>query len=748
MLDWRSFPLPPEAPVRGTCVRVERPEPGLVVLTLDPPHRERTVLDVPLWRDLSIALDAINPDADDRGLVLRGRDPLHFAYGADLDAIEGIEDPSIVKRLTEHVHSVLNRLEDLSRKGMTTVAAVGGPVPGGALELSLACRYVLAADHPSTRLGLPETKLGILPGWGGSHRLPRKIGVPAALTAILTGRLYDVRRASRLGIVDRKTPPEYLDRIANDLAMGRTKARTKKRGILGWLVDRNPLVTALIERRATSESRAKTRGKYPAIETVIPIVVDAPRTGRAAAAAKEADAVSRLATSPECKALVSIFRGSEEAKKSALDDDGNRPAPITHGSVVGAGVMGGAIASLLAERGVETRLADLSAEALDSAGVAHQREIESKRRKRRLQSHEANSALDRFVTTRDLVGLDRSQVVVEAVAERLDVKRAVLTDIARKVSSEALLATNTSSLSVTEIAEGLPNPERVVGLHFFNPVRRMPLVEIIPGERTSEECVRRAAALALALGKTPVVVKDVSGFLVNRVLGPYLDEALRLLEGGVSPGRLEELLLDFGMPMGPLRLLDEVGFDIAAHAARSLHEAYGERMTPSQLLEPCIEEGRLGRKSGFGFYDWSHGGKGKESFHMAGDLTRFREGEELDLLSDADIVDRCVLAMVNEAARCLEEGVVRNAAELDLATVFGMGFAPFRGGLASYANSVGALELVRKLEAIAECEDIRERPGGRAKFEPARMLQNLARDGGRWSSVRSTDTKTPKKSAG
>ena len=233
---------------------------------------------------------------------------------------------------------------------------------------------------------------------------------------------------------------------------------------------------------------------------------------------------------------------------------------------------------------------------------------------------------------------------------------------------------------------------------------------------------------------------DLAGF---RVQDSFLGE--REIQDDVTR---RELLLDFGMPMGPLRLLDEVGFDIAAHAARSLHEAYGERMTPSQLLEPCIEDGRLGRKSGFGFYDWSHGGKGKESFHMAGDLTRFREGEELDLLSDADIVDRCVLAMVNEAARCLEEGVVRNAAELDLATVFGMGFAPFRGGLASYANSVGAPELVRKLEAIAECEDIRERPGGRAKFEPARMLQNLARDGGRWSSVRSTETKTPKKSAG
>ena len=717
MSEWRGFPLPEGSPTRGACVQVERPEAGLVVLTLAPPHRELTVLDVPLWRDLQLALESVDPAAGDRGLVIRGRDPLHFAYGADIDAIESVTDPALVRRLSLAVHGVLDALGRLGRNGrLTSVAAVGGVVPGGALELALACRWILAADHPSTRLGLPETKLGILPAWGGSHRLPRKIGVPAALQAILSGTLYDVRRAARLGIVDRTTPPEYMERIAGDLALGRAEARPKKRRLARWLIDRNPLAAAVIERRAVAASRARTHGHYPAIEAVIPIVVDGPRTPRKAAAAKEADAVARLATGPVCKNLVSVFRGSEAAKKAAADADGRKPPRMERGVVVGAGVMGGAIASLLAERGVATRLADLSAEALDAALVAHQRSIASKRRKRRLLRHQAEAALDRLDATRELTGLGRAQVVVEAVAERLEVKRAVFGSVAEQVADDALLATNTSSLSVTRIAEEVPRPERVVGLHFFHPVRRMPLVEVVPGARTSEESVRRAAALALSLGKTPVVVRDVAGFLVNRVLGPYLDEALRLLEGGVVPGRLEALLTDFGMPMGPLRLLDEVGFDIASHAAASLYGAYGERMRPSEALASCLDEGRLGRKSGQGFYDWSGVARGGASPHLAEDLSRFRVSGELADLSDAAVIDRCVLAMLCEARRCLAEDVVASAADLDLATVFGMGFPPFRGGLLRYGDAVGEEGVRERLTAILEAPDVAARGEGAERF--------------------------------
>jgi 3-hydroxyacyl-CoA dehydrogenase/enoyl-CoA hydratase/3-hydroxybutyryl-CoA epimerase len=724
-MSWVGLPLPDDAPPIGACVGVERPEPGLVELTLHPPHRERTVLDGPLWRDLEVALESVNPDAGDRGLVIRGREPLHFAYGADLDSIELANDQEIVRRVVRAVHLVLARLEQLGKR-MHTVAAVGGPVPGGALELSLACNTIVAADDPSTRIGLPETKLGIVPGWGGCHRLPRRIGVPAALTAILTGRLYDVRRAMKLGIIDRKTPTEYLERVSRDLAMGRLARPKPRRRIARWLVDRNPVVTTLIERKARRETAKKTRGKYPAIDAALPLVVQGPRTSLRDAAEKEAAAIARLATGPVCKNLVALFLGSEATKKLVEDDAGGRAVSPSRGVVVGAGVMGGAIASLLAEKGVSTRLADLSPEALDEALVGHLSVIARKRKRRRLQAHEARAAIDRLDATERLIGIGRAEVAIEAVAERLEVKRAVMNEVAKALPPNALLATNTSSLSVTAIAAELPNPERVVGLHFFNPVRQMPLVEVVPGELTSQESVRRACALALKLGKTPVVVKDVSGFLVNRVLGPYLDESIRLLAGGVAPGRLEELMLEFGMPMGPLRLLDEVGLDIIEHAARSLYGAYGERMRPTEAIVGYLEVGRLGRKAGQGFYHWAN----PRNPHLSPDLSEVQTSADLEDLGDDDIIDRCVLAMANEAVRCLGEGVVSSPAELDLAMVFGTGFAPFRGGVLRHLEAVGLQRVIERLAELRQMPDVEARGAPAERFEACPALVEAASAGG------------------
>ncbi|MDA1266299.1 MAG: 3-hydroxyacyl-CoA dehydrogenase NAD-binding domain-containing protein, partial [Planctomycetota bacterium] len=552
--------------------------------------------------------------------------------------------------------------------------------------------------------------------------LPRRVGLPTALTAILSGRLYDVQRALRMGLIDRKTPPEYLERIARDLALGRERPPRRRRPIAGWLIDRNPLVATLIERKARKETLAKTKGRYPAVEAALALVVQGPRTGWKDATAKEADAIARLATGPVCKHLVALFQGSEAAKKLGLDEHGEKVPVPRRAAVIGAGVMGGAIASVLAERDVDTRLIDLDQNALDAALVAHQREIARKLERRQTLPHAANRALDQLVSGDRMLGLGRTEVAVEAVAERLEVKRAVLTELAALMPAGALLATNTSSLSVTAIAAGLPSPERIVGLHFFNPVRQMPLVEVIPGERTSPESVRRACALALHLGKTPVVVKDVAGFLVNRVLGPYLDEALRLVAGGIAPGRVEELLLHFGMPMGPLRLLDEVGIDIADHAARSLFGAYGERMRPSDVIAPYLQAGRLGRKSGLGFYDWQD----PKHPHLASDLSSLEAAPDLENLGDDDIVDRCVLAMAGEALRCLGEGVVDSPATLDLALVFGTGFAPFRGGVLRYLEARGLQSVVERMEELGQLPDVLGRGAGAERFAVPSALADAA----------------------
>ncbi len=713
MIDIEGLPAPDDAPEVGKCVRIERPEPGLVVLVLDPPHRKAVVLDMPLMRDLDLALEELERDGGVRGIVITGKEPLHFAFGADLDALESVTDPRLVERVVDVGHQAFGRL---SRMRALTVAAIGGPVPGGACELALACDRIVLANSPKSKIGLPETQLGIIPAWGGAHRLPRRVGIVAGLEAILKGRLFDARRAKKMGLVDRLTEPEFLARIAADVALGRDRSKRASRGWKKWLVDKNPLAAAIVTRQARKTVMAQTRGKYPAVLEMVEIVPRAPRVSMKDAARIEAAIASRVATGPVAKSLIGIFRASEAAKKLGRTPDGKRPRPIEHGAVIGAGVMGGAIASVMAERGVATRLGDLDAATLSRSLAEHQKEIEKKRKRRRLEPHLADAALDRLDGTTAPIaegGYARAQIVIEAVAERLDVKRAVFGELAKVVAHDALLATNTSSLSVAEIAEGLPHPERVVGLHFFNPVRKMPLVEVVRGPATSDEAVASAAALALALGKTPVIVKDVAGFLVNRVLGPYLDEALRLFDAGVEPEKLDRALLEFGMPMGPLRLLDEVGFDIAKHAAASLFEAYGERMTPCNVLDSFVDTGRLGRKTGKGFY--VHDGKSKEPA-LADDLGARRSSTRLAGMTEAEIAERCVLAMGNEALRCLDEGVVAGKAELDLASVFGTGFAPFRGGLARYLDSIGEQELVRRLKAIGAAPDVKERKG-KGRFE-------------------------------
>ena len=721
--------LPDDAPAPGSCVRVEHRDDGLAVLVLDPPHRKRAVLDMALMRDLDLALAEIEGDRQLRALVVTGRSPLNFAVGADVKAMERVEDLEEALALVRFGQRTLDRLALLSRSSggrLFTVAAVGGPVPGGAFELSLACDRIVLADDPKTRIGLPEVKLGIFPGWGGTQRLPRRIGIPKALGAILTGRLYAPRPALKLGLVDRLAHPEYLVRVASEIALGKKSCPRKSRGIWKYLIDLNPPVRDFIRRQAEKGVIKQTGGHYPAPLKALKLTVDAPGVPLPAGLAEEAREVAPLIIGPIAKSLVGIFGMTEDAKKLSLLPSGDKAPRMQRVGVIGGGVMGGAIASSFAEKGFDSRLRDLDQGALDTAINDHRAHIEKQKRRRRMQKHEAVAAIDRLEASTSPDGFARCELVIEAVAERLEIKRAVLGELADKLAKDAILATNTSSLSVTSIAEGLPHPERVVGMHFFNPVRRMPLVEIVRGELTSDEVVARTARLALDLGKTPVVVKDVAGFLVNRLLGPYLDEALRLWEGGADPDSVDQALLAFGMPMGPFELLDEVGLDIAGHAADSLHEAYGERMTKSGSLAALIEAGELGKKTGRGIflYEKSKRGRLKRSGRnprlarpQGGGGTASGSG-----LFPQDLVDRCVLAMVNEAARCLAENVVESPRELDLATVFGMGFAPFRGGLWRYTEARGLDEVRQRLEELSQAPGVIDRPGGRERFAPAGVL--------------------------
>jgi len=721
-----SMPVPDGAPGPGGCVRIERPEPGLAVLVLDPPHRKLAVFDRPLMRDLAAALEELARDRSLKALVLTGKSPTAFVAGADIDVIEAIDDATRASALARFGQQLFQRLVDLP---VFKVAAVGGPVPGGAFELSLCCNRIVLAEHPSSRIGLPETQLGILPGWGGCQRLPRRIGVPAALEAILTGKLYVARQALKLGLVDRLAAPENLVRIACDIALGRTRCAARERGVWSVLVDRNPLARAVITRAARKDVLKKTRGRYPAPLAALELAAAAPSTALEQGLEREALALGRLAVSPECKSLISIFRGSEEAKKLGRLPGGAEARGVERAGVVGGGVMGGAIASLLAEKGLDARLCDLARKAVDSALVEHARAIDGALRKRRFEAHEARAALDRLEGSTTLDGFARCGLVIEAVAEKLEIKRSVFATLAASVAPDAILATNTSSLSVDAIAAGLAHPERVVGMHFFNPVRLMPLVEIVRGSHTSDETVAATARLALRLGKTPVVVRDVAGFLVNRVLGPYLDEAVRLYELGVAPAQIERAALEFGLPMGPLELLDEVGLDVAAHAAQSLEAAYGERMKSSRLVAKLVACGLKGKKSGAGFFlyepDPRSGRPRRGEFNPR--VSEAARPHGASTLLSEDVRERLVLALVNEAALCLEERVVASERELDLATVFGMGFPPFYGGALRYVRSRGARKVLEALERCAGAADVASRDGARERFKPCSLLVERAR---------------------
>lgn len=737
MIDLQGLPMPEDAPAPGRCVRVERPEPGLVVLVLDPPHRELAVLDVPLVRDLWEVLEGIEQDPQLRGLVIRGREPGRFAAGADVKAIEALTDAALVERvvrLGQELFQRIHRLARRKRRPVLTVAAVGGPVPGGAYELALACSRIVAADLPSTRIGLPETQLGIVPAWGGSQRLPRRVGVPAALPLILQGTLLPARAAHAKGLVDRVTPPESLYEVAAGVALGKLACpRRGRRGPARWLVDRNPLAAWFIERQALRAVERQSGGHYPALPAAVSLVSWAPLKPLKVGLDDEARHGAQLAVTAVCKNLIGVFHLREAARRLGKGEGGAAPAPFERALVLGGGVMGGGIASLLAEKGIPVRLFDVAQKALDTALYAHRRRLARLVKRRRIEPHEQRAALDRLDPTAELVGLSRVDLVIEAVAERLDVKRDVLGRVAALARPHAVLATNTSSLSVDAIAEGLLEPRRVAGLHFFNPVDRMPLVEVVRGPRTDPATLTRLAALALALGKTPVLVADVAGFLVNRLLGPYLDEALRLYVAGVDPLRLDGALERFGMPMGPLALLDEVGLDVATHAARSLHAAYGVRMTPSDALVELVRNEHLGKKTGRGFYVHAKGGRRGHGREVNPELARLapQRSNDCRLLEDHAIAERVVLAMIAEAVRALDERVVETPGELDLATVFGMGFAPFRGGLLRHADTLGLPHVVERLRHTAQALDVAPRPGGPERFEPPALLVRLAEQGGR-----------------
>jgi 3-hydroxyacyl-CoA dehydrogenase/enoyl-CoA hydratase/3-hydroxybutyryl-CoA epimerase len=651
-----------------------------------------------MFYELNNHLDYIENNSNDlRGVVFKSAKPSIFIAGADLKSFADDPTPERISYLIKLGQDTFNRIEDLC---IPTVAAINGACLGGGYELALACDHRVATLDSSTKIGLPETMLGILPAWGGSTRLPRMIGIAGAMNIILAGKVVVPKLAYKYKMVDRVCHKENLDYVAKSY-IHNGKKKYKKHTL-----NRFPL-KYIAKSKATKNVLKTTGGVYPAPLKAIDVMIQGLGVSRCESLKLEEKAFSELLNSDVASNLVNIFFLQERSKKTKSDKD----FKVNKTAVIGAGVMGVGIAQWISSRGIKVLLKDIKSEFVANGIKTISNLYSAAVKKRVMTKSEASNKLDNVTPITESLPMKNVDLVVEAAVEQLDIKQNLFAELETLVRDDTILATNTSALSIVDVAEKMEHKERVVGIHYFNPVHKMKLVEVVKGECTSDETVLKATQFVKKIGKLPVIVKDSPGFLVNRILMPYLIEAVHLANGGNDIEHTDKLLRKFGMPMGPFRLIDEVGGDVCQHVADDLLNRLNTKFPNSNLLRRMIEEGNLGKKSGQGFYKYS---KGKSN--GACDVPRnstFRlqcENEE--------IVDRLILIMINEAVRCLEEEVVASPKDVDFGMIMGTGWAPFRGGPIRYLDSIGSKKIAERLQELAKKD---------AYFTPCDMLLEYAK---------------------
>jgi 3-hydroxyacyl-CoA dehydrogenase/enoyl-CoA hydratase/3-hydroxybutyryl-CoA epimerase len=584
------------------------------------------------------------------------------------------------------------------------VVGIHGACVGLGLELSMACTWRVASDHPKTALGLPEVQIGILPGATGCQRLPRLVGLRAALDIILAGKSVRAAKAFRMGLVDELVPPAILRataiRAAERIAGGERPRRRAKTGMMGVLLDRNPLGRLIVYRRARATVLKKTGGHYPAPLAALGAVRAGLERGMAAGLREERERFGELAVGEVSRQLVRIFFATTALKKDTGVSDGTgTAAPVQRLGVIGSGFMGAGIAGTAASAaGVEVRLKDAELSRVGKGIKAATDVLRGRLTRRRISRHEFDRLSALVSGGVDFAGFGSADLVIEAVFEDLEVKRQVLAEAETVLRPAAVFATNTSTIPITQIAERARHPERVLGMHFFSPVDRMPLLEVIPTERTSDDAIVTAVQFGRKMGKTVIVVQDSPGFWVNRILSPYLNEAGLLMQEGVPMEILDRVMTRWGFPVGPATLLDEVGIDVARKAAGVMHENFGERLAPAPLVSALVADGRLGRKVGKGLYRYEDGKK------MAPDAGAYQAAgiTPLAAVDELMVEQRLVYLMLNEAAMAMGEQVVRQPRDGDIGAIFGIGYPPFRGGPLRTIDALGAMvvvEILRSLEA-------------------------------------------------
>jgi 3-hydroxyacyl-CoA dehydrogenase/enoyl-CoA hydratase/3-hydroxybutyryl-CoA epimerase len=687
---------------------------GILILTLDVPGEKVNTLGKGMMQELQSLLRDIEARTDVRGIVLRSAKKDNFIAGADIKDFTEIRSSLEGESLARQGQGILDQLAALR---VPVVAAIHGSCMGGGLETVLACRYRVASDHPKTSLGLPEVNLGIIPGMGGTQRLPRLVGLANALDLILTGRALKAPRALKAGLVDEVVPPSILLEVARRAAVRLAEGSLvpRRRGIT--LVER--VMRPVIFSKARKSVREKTRGHYPAPPVAIEVVEKGTTMALAEALKLEAQKFGELSVSPVSRALVSVFFATQEIKKDAGYPEGTEAREVHKLGVVGAGLMGAGIAAGGAEAGVAVRMKDTKLDAL-GRGLRYVREVFEERLKRRsLTRYEFAARMNRLSAGLDYSGFRRADLVIEAVFEDLDLKRRVLAEVEAATGEDCVFASNTSSLPIADIARDSARPSRVLGMHFFSPVQKMPLLEVIVTPQTDAWATATAVQFGRRMGKHVIVVRDGPGFYTSRALAPYMNEAARLVEEGASIEDVDRAMTEFGFPVGPITLLDEVGIDVGAKVAKVLHHAFGERMTPPESMAKVLEDGRLGRKNKRGFYRYDASGK-KEGV----DTTVYAVlpgGGARRPVEPREIQERLAFAFLNEAVLCLQEGILRSPRDGDVGAIFGLGFPPFLGGPFRYLDHLGPRFAVEVLERL--------RASHGERFKPAALLVDRAREG-------------------
>jgi 3-hydroxyacyl-CoA dehydrogenase/enoyl-CoA hydratase/3-hydroxybutyryl-CoA epimerase len=701
---------------------------GIAWLVLDDPAKKVNTLSTRLFEWFEEQVSRAERERPAALVILSGK-PDGFVAGADIEELQTLKEPEQVIEMLQRGHALMNRLAGLP---FPTVAAIHGACLGGGLELALACRFRIATEHPKTRLGVPEVQLGLIPGLGGTQRLPRLIGVPAALDLILTGRQVDARKAKRLGLVDDTCHPVDLRTAAERWARGKSESKPAG-GFARKATDfiaRTPLTDRIVFDKARSGVMEKTGGHYPAPLVAVEVVREGIKLPLARALDVEAGAFSQLVTSDTAKALMSIFFRKNEVEARAAKI-AKKTRPVGKVGVLGAGFMGAGIAQVLAEKGTQVVMKDRDLAAL-GRGVAFSAErFRDRVKRRRMSEAESRTALGRIQPTVDYAPFRRVDLVVEAVFEDVGIKHAVIRETEAAAPEGLIFASNTSAIPIARLAEASRHPENVVGMHFFSPVHKMPLLEIIRHPGTSEEALATVVEVGRRMGKTVIVVGDGPGFFTTRVLSPFLNEAAWLLADGAGIDQVDQAMTRWGWPVGPFALMDEVGLDVGRHVGEVMNEALGDRLAPPPVFHRMIEDKRLGRKSKRGFYLYDDEGKTEEKKKKKGSrpvdpaVYRLLDWSPKPV-SDEEIVERCWLQMLNETARCMEEGIIKDPADVDIGVIFGFGFPPFRGGLLQEADRHGLAWVVSRLEGYAG------RHGSR--LEPARLLREMAHRGERFYS--------------